>query len=154
MSETTPQKQRLPAWRLPTVIAMVFLWITTAFFLWLPGQIEVDEATEPDWTVQVYTRENPLREGGRMTLQVFVYDKPSGEPIREASVTSTFSNEEVMTLHHLEAGLYEGETRVMNQPLISGEVRVSYDNQEATRSFEYPVEPFGDQWTSLVHSSS
>ncbi|PYZ99009.1 hypothetical protein CR205_10725 [Alteribacter lacisalsi] len=139
---------KIPDWKLPAAIAMAFLWITTVFFLWLPGQIEPPAQEEAaDWSVQTYTRENPIREGDHVTLQVFVYDNETKDPVKDAEVTADLHlREEGLTFHYVENGLYETTDQVIENVILSGTVLVKRENLSASAGFEFPVEPFEDRW--------
>ncbi|MBM7097551.1 hypothetical protein JSY36_17595 [Bacillus sp. H-16] len=149
--QTTPKRDKLPSWKTPAAIAMIFLWVTTAFFLWLPSQLDKEEQiTEPDWSVQVYTRENPLREGGDVTLQVFVFDKETKDPVRGADIDASFDfRDDPIILHYVENGLYENVSRISENEVLSGTVTIRMQGAEQTRTFEFPVEPFADEWENI-----
>ncbi|WP_026688876.1 hypothetical protein [Alteribacter aurantiacus] len=143
-----PKQEKLPSWRTPAIIAMVFLWVTTAFFLWLPNQLE-KETMDPDWAVQVYTRENPIREGGDVTLQVFVFDNQTKDPIKGADIEVEFDTRETpLILHYVENGLYENVSQVEEHEVLSGNIIVKRENFEANRPFTFPVESFTDEWAN------
>ncbi|TMW70414.1 hypothetical protein [Alteribacter natronophilus] len=142
-------ERKIPDWKLPAAIAMAFLWITTAFFLWLPGQIDEEpgEIAAADWSVQTFTRENPVREGEPVTLQVFVYDNETKDPITGALVTADLDyREEPLTLHYVENGLYEKTEQVTEDRVLSGTVSVKRNELALASEFHFPVESRHDEW--------